>query len=106
MALKGVRARDSNWPSPMTYCDVVRWRIAWHDRVNGGHDGGGRVATSSGKWVRRDQLDPLPSDIFIFVVTCHPNRARIAAANPNHRAEIAGGQVPCTCDLLQSTVPC
>jgi hypothetical protein len=60
VALTGIKARDSNWPHNTTYCDVVRWSMAWHDRVNGGHDGGGHVATSPGKWVRRDRLDPLP----------------------------------------------
>jgi hypothetical protein len=34
--------------------------MAWHDRVNGGHDSGGRATTSPGKWVRRDRLDPHP----------------------------------------------
>jgi hypothetical protein len=39
MALNGVRAQDNDWLSTTTYCDVVRWSMAWHDRVNGGHDG-------------------------------------------------------------------
>jgi hypothetical protein len=60
MALNGVRARDSNWPPTTTYCDVVRWRMVWHDLVNDGHDGGGRAASSPDKWVQQDRLNPLP----------------------------------------------
>jgi hypothetical protein len=60
VVLARVKAPDSNWSSTMTYCDVVGWRMVWHNRVNGGHDGGDRAATSPGKWVRRDRHDPLP----------------------------------------------
>jgi hypothetical protein len=46
-----------------------------------------------------------PSDLFIHAVTSRTNRARVTVANPNHRVEIAGGKVPYTYDLFQSTVP-
>jgi hypothetical protein len=75
----------------------------WHGRigVNGGHDGGGRATTSSGKWVRRGWLNPsLPLDIFILAVTFHPNQARITAARPNHRARSLAAR--CRASLILS----
>jgi hypothetical protein len=52
MALNGVRTQGGKWLSTTTYCGVVRRRMAWHDRGKRRHDGGGRVTTSPGKWVR------------------------------------------------------
>jgi hypothetical protein len=46
------------------------------------------------------------SDLFILTVISHSNRARISATSSNHHVEVAGGQVPCTRDLLQVIVPC
>jgi hypothetical protein len=40
-----------------------------------------------------------PSDLFIFVVTSHPNRAQITMTNLNHRVEIDDGQVKGKCAL-------
>jgi hypothetical protein len=42
-----------------------------------------------------------PSDLFIPAVISLLNQARITVASVNHCVEIAGGQVPCTRDLLQ-----
>jgi hypothetical protein len=59
VALNGIRTQGSKWLSTMTYYDVVRWRMVWHDRGKRWHDDGGQAATSSGKWVRWDRPDPI-----------------------------------------------
>jgi hypothetical protein len=106
MALNGVKSRGGNWLSLMTNCDVVTWSMAWCNRDkwrlprrrSHGHVAR-QVGTAGG-------LNSTPSHIFIPMVISHPKRARISVASSNHHVEIAGGQVPCTHNLLQFTVPC
>jgi hypothetical protein len=106
VALNGIRSRGNNWLSTSTYCDVVWWNMAWHDRGK---------RHSRRRWSRDHVVGQVgtvrpvqstPTDLFIHAVTSHPYWARITTANPNHRAEIVGGKVPWTWDLLQVTVPC
>jgi hypothetical protein len=96
---------SSNWLYSTTYYDMVSRHLSWHDQDKRAHHGDGRTATLPGKWVRGADSIQSPSDLFILAVISHQNRARISVDSLNHRAEITGGQVPCTRDLLQSTVP-
>jgi hypothetical protein len=100
----GLRAVNGHPPRlTATWYDGI-----WHGmiRVNGG-------MTTMVAWPRHRAsgygetgLIQSSSVLFILEVICHSNGAQISVTGLNHRAEVAVGQVPCTRNLLQVSVPC
>jgi hypothetical protein len=107
----GARLRKvwgGHYLSLVTNCDMVARSMVWRDRGKRRpprrrpHDHvAGQVGTA-----RQAQSNPPPSDLFTPTVISFPNHARITVASENPRAEITGGQVPSSRDLLQLTVLC
>jgi hypothetical protein len=105
VALNGVKAQGSNYSSTATYCDVVLWCLAWHNR-------GKRRS-----WRRRScdhvagQVGTARPAWFTPLRSFHPRGNIPSEPSTNHDGQpesmcpITGGEVHCISDLFQSTVP-